>query len=106
MTLSIAALLSKERALRMAWEVERRGRRSILVGSAHFFPYHFRGWLRRHIDGARTIVLEGPLDADSMRAVRESGSRAATVLHCTTRSTRRRRTGSTVCSASRRRRSG
>jgi uncharacterized protein YbaP (TraB family) len=75
MTLSIAALLSKERALRMAWEVERRGRRSILVGSAHFFPYHFRGWLRRYIGGARTIVLEGPLDADSMRAVRESGSR-------------------------------
>jgi uncharacterized protein YbaP (TraB family) len=75
-TLWIAGLLSKERALRMAWEVERRGRRSILVGSAHFFPYHFRGWLRRHIGGARTIVLEGPLDADSMRAVRESGSGA------------------------------
>lgn len=76
MTLWIAGLLSKERALRMAWEVERRGRRSILVGSAHFFPYHFRGWLRRHIGGARTIVLEGPLDADSMRAVRASGSGA------------------------------
>src|SRR5262245_60801913 len=76
MTPWIAGLLSQERVLRMAWAIERRGRRSILVGSAHFFPYHFRGWPRHRIGGARTVVLEGPLDADSMRTVRESGSGA------------------------------
>ena len=90
MTLSIAARRSRERVLRMAWEVERCGRRSIPVGSAHFFPYHFRGWLRRYIGGARTIGLEGP--STRTRCARSaSRARARLVLHWTTRSTRLRR---------------
>lgn len=57
----------------MIWELHRRGRRSHLVGSVHFFPYHFRGSLRHHIGGAATVLLEGPLDEAAMRKVIESG---------------------------------
>lgn len=57
----------------MIWEVEKRGRRSHLIGSVHFFPYHFRGALRRYIGGAASVLLEGPLDEDAMRKVIDSG---------------------------------
>jgi len=66
-------LWSKERELRMIWEVAKRGKRSRLVGAAHFFPYHFRRSLRRLIGEAATVLLEGPLDAQAMRKVIESG---------------------------------
>jgi uncharacterized protein YbaP (TraB family) len=69
-----ARLLRKERELRMAWELERRGRRSTLVGTAHFFPYRFRDALRRRIGAADTVLLEAPLDADSRRKVVAAGS--------------------------------
>jgi hypothetical protein len=57
----------------MAWELERRGRRSTLVGSAHFFPRHFRRDLRRLLGGARAVLLEGPLDEAATRKVLEAG---------------------------------
>lgn len=65
---------SREKDLRMIWEVEERERKSYLVGSTHFFPYHFRGSLRRYIGEARAVLIEGPLDAQAMRKVIESGS--------------------------------
>lgn len=71
----VRRLLTKEREIRMIWEVEKGGRRSFLVGASHFFPYRFRDSLRRHISGAKTVLLEGPLDDNSMRKVVESGSR-------------------------------
>ena len=40
----------------MVWEVERHGRRSTLVGAAHFFPRHFRRDLRRLIEDARLVL--------------------------------------------------
>jgi uncharacterized protein YbaP (TraB family) len=67
-------LFTKERDLRMVWEVERRGWRSILVGTAHFFPYRFRAAMRRLIRGADTVLLEGPLDEDARRKVAAAGS--------------------------------
>lgn len=70
----IRSLLSKERALAMTWKVERQDRRSILVGTAHFFPYSFRKALRRCIRGADTVLLEGPLDDDARRKVIEAGA--------------------------------
>jgi uncharacterized protein YbaP (TraB family) len=70
----VARLLGKERELRMAWELERRGRRSTLVGTAHFFPYRFRAALRSRIRRADTVLLEGPLDDDSRRKVVAAGS--------------------------------
>jgi hypothetical protein len=78
-----ARLFSRERDLRMVWEVTRHGRRSRLVGTAHFFPYHFRGALRRLIGAARTVLLEGPLDDASMQKVLAAGSGAvhASLFH-------------------------
>jgi hypothetical protein len=61
----------------MAWDVTRAGRRSTphstLVGSAHFFPRHFRRDLRRLIVGARVVLLEGPLDEAATRKVLDAG---------------------------------
>src|SRR2546425_11912884 len=57
----------------MVWEVERRGRRSTLVGAAHFFPRHFRRELRRLTEDARLVLLEGPLDEAATRKVLEAG---------------------------------
>lgn len=72
-----ARLLSRERDLRMVWEVERHGRRSRLVGTAHFFPYQFHGDLQRLISAARTVALEGPLDDASMHKVVQAGAGVA-----------------------------
>lgn len=66
--------LSDERDLRMAWEIARRGRRSRLVGTTQFFPYHFRGALARLIGTARSVLFEGPLDESAMRRVVDAGS--------------------------------
>ena len=61
----------------MAWQIERRDRRSIphsvLVGTAHFFPRHFRRELRALVAGARVVVLEGPLDEPAAQKVLEAG---------------------------------
>lgn len=57
----------------MAWQVERRGRRSTLVGAAHFFPCHFRRDLHRLFLGARVVLLEGPLDEVSQQKVIAAG---------------------------------
>jgi len=64
---------SKERDLRMVWEVEKDGRCSFLAGTAHFFPYRFRSALRRYIDRVETVLFEGPLDEAAARAVTEAG---------------------------------
>lgn len=70
----VARIFSRERDLRMVWQVARNGRRSRLVGTAHFFPYHFRGALRQLVAAARTVVLEGPLDDASMHKVVQAGA--------------------------------
>ncbi|HZO02917.1 MAG TPA: TraB/GumN family protein [Burkholderiales bacterium] len=57
----------------MAWDIERRGRRSMLIGAAHFFPRHFRRDLRRLIGPARVVLLEGPLDEAATKKVIEAG---------------------------------
>jgi hypothetical protein len=57
----------------MAWEVSRAGRRSLLVGAAHFFPRHFRRDLRRLIAPARIVLLEGPLDEAAIKKVLDAG---------------------------------
>jgi uncharacterized protein YbaP (TraB family) len=69
-----ARLFTRERELRMVWEVEKRGRRSTLVGTAHFFPYRFRAAMRPRIRSAGTVLLEGPLDEDARRKVVAAGS--------------------------------
>lgn len=71
----VRGLLSSQRELRMIWEVTRHGKRSYLVGTAHFFPYHFKESLRRYIGQVETVLFEGPLDEGSARTVVEHGSK-------------------------------
>jgi hypothetical protein len=58
----------------MIWEVQKEDKRSYLVGTAHFFPYHFRTSLRRYIARVDSVLFEGPLDAESAKRVVEAGS--------------------------------
>jgi len=57
----------------MIWEVQKNGRTSHLVGTAHFFPHSFRDSLRRYVENARVVMFEGPLDDENMARVREAG---------------------------------
>ncbi len=63
----------REWPLRMVWRVERNGRCSHLVGTAHFFPYSFARPLTRLIRPAIVVLTEGPLDAASSEAIAEYG---------------------------------
>lgn len=61
------------RPLRMVWRVERDGRRSHIVGAAHFFPHSFGRPLTRLIRPVNTVLTEGPLDEASSTAIAEYG---------------------------------
>jgi len=60
----------------MAWEIERAGRRSTLVGLAPFFPYRFRRSLRPHLAAARELLCEGPVDEQAVRTLAARGASA------------------------------
>jgi len=64
---------SKQKKLKMIWQVQKNGKLSQIVGTAHFFPYSFRKSLYRCIENARLVMFEGPLDDQNMARVRESG---------------------------------
>lgn len=64
---------SREKPLRMAWQVEKDGRVSYLVGTAHFFPYSFNRSLANLIRQVETVIFEGPLDEPSMQRIAEHG---------------------------------
>jgi len=59
----------KEKPLRTVWRVEKAGRSSFLVGTAHFSPYSFKKSLTQLIQGVETVLFEGPLDEESMARV-------------------------------------
>ena len=63
----------KQKELKMIWQVQKEGRASHLVGTAHFFPYSFRKSLLRYLENARVVMFEGPLDDDNMARVRQAG---------------------------------
>jgi uncharacterized protein YbaP (TraB family) len=63
----------KQKKLKMIWEVQKNGRVSHLVGTAHFFPYSFKNSLQRYLENARVVMFEGPLDEANMARVREAG---------------------------------
>ena len=63
----------KEKRLRTVWRVEKNGRVSFLVGTAHFSPYSFRKALTRLVQGSETVLFEGPLDQESMAEVARYG---------------------------------
>jgi uncharacterized protein YbaP (TraB family) len=64
---------SKEKPLRMVWRLEKNGRTSHLVGTAHFFPYSFRRTLTRLIRNSTAVMFEGPLDDASFERIAEYG---------------------------------
>ena len=64
----------KQKPLKMVWEVQKNGRISHLIGTAHFFPYSFRDSLQRYLENARVVMFEGPLDEDNMARVRQAGT--------------------------------
>ena len=64
---------SKQKKLKMIWEVQKNGKISHLIGTAHFFPYSFRDSLQRYLENARVVMFEGPLDDENMGRVREAG---------------------------------
>lgn len=66
-------LITEERPLAMAWLLEKEGRSSYLIGSAHFFPYKFRRALKHLAQGARFMILEGPLELGDLREVARKG---------------------------------
>ena len=63
-----------ERRLKTVWEVEKNGRKNYLVGTAHFFPYHFRVSLKKILRRSKRALFEGPLDPQSMAKVFSHGS--------------------------------
>ncbi|MGD8962507.1 MAG: TraB/GumN family protein, partial [Desulfobacterales bacterium] len=72
---------SKQKKLKMIWQVQKNGYVSKLVGTAHFFPYSFRNALRRRLLNARIVMFEGPLNEDSMARVRQAGMNAESSYH-------------------------
>ena len=65
----------------MIWRVEKDGKKSFVVGTAHFFPYSFRTSLSRYIENAQTVLFEGPLDEDNMAKVVNAGFAKQNVPH-------------------------
>ena len=65
---------SKEKELKMIWEVEKNSRNSLLIGTAHFFPYSFKTSINNCLENAQTVLFEGPLDQDSMTRVVNNGT--------------------------------
>lgn len=72
---------SKEKELKMIWEVEKDGAMSHLIGTAHFFPHSFKTSLTRCLENARIAMFEGPLDADNMARVVNSGLDSGSDYH-------------------------
>lgn len=64
----------RERILRTVWRAQKGGMINYFIGTAHFFPYHFRTSLKRLLRKTRRAVFEGPLDAASMEQVVLRGS--------------------------------
>lgn len=63
-----------EKKLQTVWKIEKDGRSNYLVGTAHFFPYHFRISLKNLLRRTKRAVFEGPLDSSSMQQVVTQGS--------------------------------
>ncbi|MCL2458158.1 MAG: TraB/GumN family protein [Desulfobulbus sp.] len=63
----------QQRPFAMLWEVEKNGKYSWIGGSAHFFCCSFKRSFRRLFKQVDAILLEGPLDDESLDIVARSG---------------------------------
>ncbi len=69
-----------EKQLKTVWQAEKDGRKNYLVGTAHFFPYHFRISLQKILRRSKRALFEGPLDPQSMEKVVAYGSQGEGAL--------------------------
>jgi uncharacterized protein YbaP (TraB family) len=69
---------SKEKEMKMIWEVKNGNKASYLVGTAHIFPYSFKISLSRYLKDARAVLFEGPLDRHNMAKVVNAGTKEDT----------------------------
>jgi uncharacterized protein YbaP (TraB family) len=65
---------SKEKEMKMIWEVKNGSKKSHLVGTAHLFPYSFKASLSGYLKDARAVLFEGPLDRHNMSKVVNAGT--------------------------------
>ena len=65
--------LPEQRECAMLWRLEKNGRTSWIGGSAHFFCCSFELSLRRLFEKVDTVLLEGPIDEESMDEVARIG---------------------------------
>ncbi|MCH5277142.1 MAG: GNAT family N-acetyltransferase [Desulfovibrionaceae bacterium] len=63
----------RQRPFAMLWRLDKNGHTSWLGGTAHFFCCSFEQSLRRLFDKVDTVILEGPLDPDSLAEVDDAG---------------------------------
>jgi len=63
----------KRQKLRMVWQVEKEGRVSFLVGTAHFSPYLFERALSELFHRVEIVFFEGPLDDETLSRVAQYG---------------------------------
>ena len=63
----------REKPLRMFWRIEKDGKVSSIVGTAHFFPYSYRKAFTRLMRNASAVLFEGPLDRESMATIARYG---------------------------------
>ncbi len=63
----------RQKVLKTVWRLEKNGRRSFLVGTAHFFPFSFSASIAKLLKQVDKALFEGPLDENSMSKVRDSG---------------------------------
>ncbi len=67
-------ILPGEKQLKTVWKVKKNGITNFLVGTAHFFPYHFRVSLKKILRRSKRALFEGPLDPESMAKVVSCGA--------------------------------
>ena len=65
--------LPEQRPCAMLWRLDKNGRTSWIGGSAHFFCCSFEHSLRRLFEHVDTVLLEGPIDSESMDEVARIG---------------------------------
>jgi len=60
----------------MLWRLEKKGKISYLAGTAHFYPFRIEKALTQLIQRVETVLLEGPMDPESMAKVVRYGQQA------------------------------
>jgi uncharacterized protein YbaP (TraB family) len=69
----IMAALPEQRPFAMLWETEKNGARSWIGGTAHFFCCSFERSFRNLFREVDLVLVEGPLDEESLNMVARSG---------------------------------